>query len=124
MRLFKFLLAACAVVLTLLATEVVLRPPTDREAAILHEAEGRSDFAQMRLARLILAVDEERGSLVLASITGTDPQIVKSNLERIGRIDMLPSQVAPQRLDGSRDDRTNRFRSPNGSGGARFVKVN
>ena len=128
MRFVAILFSVVSVTVMLLTVEIVLRLPTDEEIALIGEDGDRSALAQMRLARLIVAVDEERGSYVLASITGVDPDLVQANLRQIARLEeeKVPGFADPPVPKGAEDgpeEEAPRIRQM-GNGGARFVRVN
>lgn len=125
MRIVKAFLLLFSVSVTLLAVEIVLRLPTEREVALVGPDHVRSDIAQMRLARLILAVDPVRGSHALASLTGADPAVIEANLRVMGRIDVETSVYSDPGSSEDAEDALPRVRRMSGgTGGARFVKVN
>ena len=144
MRLVKILFSALSIAVMLLTVEIVMRLPNDAEVALVGAGADRSDLAQMRLARLILAVDPERGSRALASITATDPALVEANLRLIARLDVemsesaaedplpfekpVPGYADPVQVRGGKAGEAAADEAPRvrvmPDGGARFVRVN
>lgn len=119
MRFLNVLSSTFAISLSLLTVEVVLRPPTDREVALLGPGASRAELAQARLAHMIVAVNADQGAWALSTITGVEVDVVRDNLHRIARhearIAAEPEPEPAEPLPRIRD-------MPNG--GARFVSVN
>lgn len=126
MRLVKILFSTLSAVAMLLTVKLVLRGPTAEEVALMGPAPPRMELVQLRLARLIVAVDEERGSVFLASITGADPELVRVNLRLRAGLDAglsdyaTPGYAAPRRVEDTAAPRVREMPD----GGARFVRVN
>lgn len=143
MRYVLTLLVAISVAVTLLTVEIVLRMPNEEEVALFGPKRAHADLAQMRMARLILAVDPRHGSRALAALTGADPELVEANLREMARLDVPPPAAAPPDaaqtaasgaptveephpqtvMDIPEEDARPRVREMR-NGGARFVRVN
>lgn len=128
MRFIKASFLFLSIAVMLLAVEVVLRLPTETERELAGPGHVRSDIAQMRLARMILAVGPERGSGALAALTGADAGTVEANLRDIGRVGIetteLAAPAAEEEEAGNSLPAIRRMSDPGRRGGARFVKVN
>ena len=125
-RILKSIVSTISAVAMLLTFKIMVRPPIAEEIALLGPAPARMEVAQLRLARLIVNVDEERGSRALASITGSDPDLVRVNLRRKAGLDAplaeiaVPGYAPPRAVEDTAAPRTREMPD----GGARFVKVN
>ena len=132
MRSIKVIFAFLSLTVMLVTVEIVLRLPTDQEVALVGPDHARSEIAQMRLARMILALDPERGSYALASLTGADAALVRQNLRFMAKLDMEVSGDVAAGYTGSADlqeepaepDLPRIRRMSSGGGGARFMRVN
>ena len=125
MRLLKYLLSTLSAASMMLAIQLTMRAPTAEEIALLGPEPARMELAQTRLARMIVAVDEEAGSRALASLTGADPEIVRRNLRLTAGLDRIPA--APRQPGHAppgwvEDTAPSRVRDMP-DGGARFVRV-
>ena len=126
MRLLKILFSTLSALAMMLTLKIAVRGPTAEEVAMLGPAPARMELMQLRLARLIVNLDETRGSQALAAITGADPELVRVNLRRKAGLDSpladyaVPGYAPPRTVEDTGDPRIRDM----GEGGARFIKVN
>ena len=124
-RFLKTIVSTVSAVAMLLTYKIMVRPPTAEEAALLGPAPARMEVAHLRLARLILDLDEVRGSQALASITGADPELIRVNLRRkAGRDAPLSDYAVPGYAPPRAVEDTAGPAGREMPGGARFIKVN
>ena len=124
-RILATILSTFSAVAMMLTFKIGLRAPTAEEIALLGPAPARTDVAQLRLARLIVTVDEDRGSQALAALTGADPALVRRNLRAKAGLDApLAGYAAPEydRPEVAAGGASPRVRDMP-DGGARFIKV-
>ena len=126
MRFLKVMVSTLSAVVMMLTFKIALRAPTAEEIGLLGPQPARTELVQLRLARLIVNVDETRGSLALAAITGADPELVRVGLRRKAGLDAplsdfaVPGYAPPRTVEDTGDPRVREMQG----GGARFVKVN